>query len=162
MTYFYRHVYILISSAVDKGVFWFLIMKWYGGDGRSVCVCVREPSCYIIHTCVSSHYFLHVTTSCSFLNWMHFLVFLGGGKGTPCSNTPAASSPPPSLSDELPSASLPHSTPSLQLKVTGSAFQDLSCTNFNSCPISAINLRLNDNLVLWNDLILKCFTEMNE
>ncbi|MCJ8741191.1 hypothetical protein PDJAM_G00067810 [Pangasius djambal] len=40
----------------------------------------------------------------------------GGGKGTPCSSTPAASSPPPSLSDELPSASLTHSTPSLQWK----------------------------------------------
>ncbi|KAF4077121.1 hypothetical protein AMELA_G00204440 [Ameiurus melas] len=40
----------------------------------------------------------------------------GGGKGTPCSSTPAASSPPPSLSEELPSASFTHSTPSLQWK----------------------------------------------
>ncbi|TSK72135.1 Hamartin [Bagarius yarrelli] len=36
-----------------------------------------------------------------------------GGKGTPCSSTPAASSPPPSLSDELPAASITQSTPSL-------------------------------------------------
>ncbi|KAI5612811.1 hamartin, partial [Silurus asotus] len=41
-----------------------------------------------------------------------------GGKGTPCSSTPAASSPPPSFSDDPPSASLIHSTPSLQFKVT--------------------------------------------
>ncbi|KAF7696710.1 hypothetical protein HF521_005128 [Silurus meridionalis] len=40
----------------------------------------------------------------------------GGGKGTPCSSTPAASSPPPSFSDDPPSASLIHSTPSLQFK----------------------------------------------
>ncbi|KAI4901435.1 hypothetical protein NFI96_014724 [Prochilodus magdalenae] len=39
-----------------------------------------------------------------------------GGKGTPCSSTPAASSPPPSLTDELSSASLPHSTSSLPCK----------------------------------------------
>ncbi|XP_016368028.1 TSC complex subunit 1b [Sinocyclocheilus rhinocerous] len=35
-----------------------------------------------------------------------------GGKGTPCSSTPAAASPPPSLSDEFPPVSLPHSTAS--------------------------------------------------
>ncbi|XP_051537280.1 hamartin-like isoform X2 [Myxocyprinus asiaticus] len=35
-----------------------------------------------------------------------------GGKGTPSSSTPAASSPPPSLSDELPPVSLPRRTSS--------------------------------------------------
>uniref|UniRef100_A0A8B9J7Y5 TSC complex subunit 1b n=1 Tax=Astyanax mexicanus TaxID=7994 RepID=A0A8B9J7Y5_ASTMX len=40
-----------------------------------------------------------------------------GGKGTPCSSTPAASSPPPSLTEELPSGSLHHSTTSLTCKV---------------------------------------------
>ncbi|XP_007246134.3 TSC complex subunit 1b [Astyanax mexicanus] len=39
-----------------------------------------------------------------------------GGKGTPCSSTPAASSPPPSLTEELPSGSLHHSTTSLTCK----------------------------------------------
>ncbi|XP_035383113.1 TSC complex subunit 1b isoform X2 [Electrophorus electricus] len=36
-----------------------------------------------------------------------------GGKGTPCSGTPAASSPPPNLADELSAASLSHSATSL-------------------------------------------------
>ncbi|GAA6099496.1 TSC complex subunit 1b isoform X2 [Tachysurus ichikawai] len=40
----------------------------------------------------------------------------GGGKGTPCSSTPAASSPPPGVSDDLPSSSMTHSTPNLQWK----------------------------------------------
>uniref|UniRef100_A0A673GTW2 TSC complex subunit 1b n=1 Tax=Sinocyclocheilus rhinocerous TaxID=307959 RepID=A0A673GTW2_9TELE len=40
-----------------------------------------------------------------------------GGKGTPCSSTPAAASPPPSLSDEFPPVSLPHSTASPPCKV---------------------------------------------
>ncbi|XP_066502857.1 TSC complex subunit 1b [Hoplias malabaricus] len=39
-----------------------------------------------------------------------------GGKGTPSSSTPATSSPPPSLTEELPSASLPHSTSSQPCK----------------------------------------------
>ncbi|XP_062867233.1 TSC complex subunit 1b [Trichomycterus rosablanca] len=40
----------------------------------------------------------------------------GGGKGTPCSSTPATSSPPPSLSDEPSTSSLTFSTPSLPCK----------------------------------------------
>ncbi|KAK3524150.1 hypothetical protein QTP70_018225, partial [Hemibagrus guttatus] len=41
---------------------------------------------------------------------------VGGSKGTPCSSTPATSSPPPSLSDDPSSASITHSTPNLQWK----------------------------------------------
>uniref|UniRef100_A0A673GU00 TSC complex subunit 1b n=1 Tax=Sinocyclocheilus rhinocerous TaxID=307959 RepID=A0A673GU00_9TELE len=47
-----------------------------------------------------------------------FAIFpVAGGKGTPCSSTPAAASPPPSLSDEFPPVSLPHSTASPPCKV---------------------------------------------
>uniref|UniRef100_A0AAY5EKB9 TSC complex subunit 1b n=1 Tax=Electrophorus electricus TaxID=8005 RepID=A0AAY5EKB9_ELEEL len=45
-----------------------------------------------------------------------------GGKGTPCSGTPAASSPPPNLADELSAASLSHSATSLPYRVFLSAF----------------------------------------
>lgn len=47
-----------------------------------------------------------------------FAIFpVAGGKGTPSSSTPAAASPPPSLSDEFLPVSLPRSTASPPCKV---------------------------------------------
>uniref|UniRef100_A0A672NHS5 Hamartin-like n=1 Tax=Sinocyclocheilus grahami TaxID=75366 RepID=A0A672NHS5_SINGR len=55
----------------------------------------------------------HLVTIPSMLYEFGFAIFpVAGGKGIPSSSTPAAASPPPSLSDEFPPMSLPPSTAS--------------------------------------------------